>query len=186
MRARSLQKRKVSTIHIRELWQNGEIEKVSYGNYWGTFLNRKKPDDYKFVETCLTNEKAVICGPSACYHHGLLHTEPDRVYVATARTDRSEIKMNFPISRHYYSARTYEDDIITYNSAGIPVRVYDADRSVVDCIRMTDVIGEDMLHAILKAYKKYPKKNTDKLYDYARKMRVSRMVRERMQEEKIT
>ncbi|MBO4395163.1 MAG: type IV toxin-antitoxin system AbiEi family antitoxin domain-containing protein [Eubacterium sp.] len=178
MRTRTLLKNKVSTIHIRELYESGEIERISHGNYWGTFLGKKKPDDYKFVEACMTNDRAVICGPSACFYHGLLKHEPDRVYIATMRTDRAGMELKFPVSRHYYSARAFDKDVKTYTSAGIKVRVYDVDRTVVDCIRMADKIGDDMLKSILREYKRYSKKNLDRLYEYADEMRVGRLVRE--------
>ncbi len=177
MRTRTLLKNKISTIHIRELYEDGEIERVSHGNYWGTFLGKKKPDDYKFVEACMTNDRAVICGPSACFHHGLLKREPDKVYIATMRTDRAGMALKFPVSRHYYSTRTFENDIKTYTSAGIKVRVYDVDRTIVDCIRMAEQIGDEMLNSIIREYKRYSKKNTDRLYEYADEMRVGRLVR---------
>ena len=172
--------KKISTIHIRELLTNGDIEKVSHGNYWGTFLKKEKPANYKMIEACMTNPKAVICGPSACYYHGLLKKEPDSLFIATLRTDRGGMKLTFPVSRHYFSEQTFEKDIVTFKYEAVTVRVYDIDHSVVDCIRLADRIDEDTLDAILRAYRRSTKRNLKKAYEYADKMRVGRIVRERL------
>lgn len=175
---RTLIDNRVSTIHIKELLEDGDIEKVSHGNYWGAFLNIKKPKDYKYVEVCMTNKKAVICGPSACFYHGLLKKEPDKLFVATQRTDRGSLKMTFPVSRHYFSENGYWDDVLTYNSAGTVIRIFGIDKSVVDSIRFRDSFDEKKLDEILRAYKKSSKKDLKKCYEYADSMRVGKIVRQ--------
>ncbi len=175
---RTLIENRVSTIHIKELLENGDIEKVSHGNYWGAFLNKKKPKDYRFLEACMSNKKAVICGPSACYYHGLLKNEPDKLYVATKRTDRGGMKLGFPVSRHYFSENGYEDHVVSYAGDGITIRIYDIDRSVADSIRFRDGIDKNMLEEIIRAYKKSSKKDLKKCYEYAESMRVGRIVRD--------
>ncbi|MBO6109049.1 MAG: hypothetical protein J6P16_06575 [Eubacterium sp.] len=177
---RELLDKGISTIHIKELLMDRDIEKVSHGNYWGSFLNKEKPEKYKFIEACMTNKKAVICGPSACYYHGLLKKEPPVLYVATARTDRSGMKLMFPVSRHYYSKTTFDKYMDTYMESGMKVRVYNIDRSVVDCIRMREDIGEEILGEIIESYSKSEKKNTGDLLSYADDMRVGQIVRTRL------
>lgn len=168
---------RVSTIHIRELLESGDIEKVSHGNYWGAFLGIKKSKDYKFLETCMANGKAVICGPSACYYHGLLKKEPDKLYVATRRTDRGNMKLGFPVSRHYFSDQGFDNDVSTYVEHDVTIKVYGIDRSVADSIRIRTDLDGKTIEEILKAYRKTSKKNLKKCYEYADSMRVGRIVR---------
>ncbi len=175
---RTLIDNRVSTIHIKELLENGDIEKVSHGNYWGAFLNIKKPKDYKYLEASMANGKAVICGPSACFYHGLLKNEPDKLFVATKRTDRGGMKLDFPVSRHYFSENGYEDHMTSYVKNGVTIKIYDIDRSVADSIRFRDSIDEKTLDEILQAYRKSSKKNLKKCYEYAESMRVGRIVRD--------
>ncbi|MBR1873429.1 MAG: hypothetical protein IJ807_00840 [Eubacterium sp.] len=168
---------KISTIHIKELLEAGDIEKVSHGNYWGSFLKIPKPENYKMIEACMTNPKAVICGPSACYYHGLLQSEPEPLYIATARTDRGGMKLQFPVSRHYYSKQTFEDDMVTFKANGVTVRVYGIDRSICDSIRLESEIGVTQLKKIVEAYKKNPDAKPEKCLEYADRMRVGQIVR---------
>ncbi|MBR6228656.1 MAG: hypothetical protein IKQ97_02875 [Eubacterium sp.] len=171
---------KISTIHIRELLECGDIEKVSHGNYWGTFLHIEKPDNYRMIEACMTNPKAVICGPSACYYHGLLKKEPDKLFIATSRVDRGGMKLMFPVSRHYFSKESFHEDRETVMISGMPVNIYGVDRSVCDCIRMEDELGETVVDEIVRSYRKYGDSDMESLFDYADRMRVGRIVRNRV------
>lgn len=173
---------KITTIQIRTMLEEGKIEKVSHGNYWNLMSGKKKPKHYKMLEACMTNPKAVICSLSACYFHGLLDKEPDKLYVATARTDRGGMKLNFPVSRHYFSVSSFEDDVLNVKTGGHTIRVYDVDRSVCDCIRLEKEIGHDIVELVVDNYKKSKKKKPVHLLKYADRMRYGKIVREYLEE----
>ena len=175
---RRLLDEKVSTIHIRELVDGKDIEKISHGNYWGTFLHIDKPDNYKMIEACMTNKRSVICGLSACYYHGLIQDAPRELYVATRRTDRGAMKLTFPMSRHFFSVDNFEDDILTWNYHDIEVKVYDIDRSVADAIRIADDPGDKSIVEMVRTYKERSDADPDRCIVYADMMRVGRIVRD--------
>ena len=56
--------------------------------------------------------------------------------------------------------------------------VYDLERTICDCIRSRNKMGTETFHAALKLYAADPKKDLNKLYTYARKMRVSNVLRQ--------
>lgn len=175
---RTLLDARITTIQIRALVEEGKIERVSHGHYWNLMSGRKKPENYKMLEACMTNSKAVICALSACYYHGLLKEEPEKLYVATRRTDRSGMELAFPVSRHYYSIVTFEEDMVEVDTPSGSFKVYDIDRSVCDCIRMESEIGEEKLSLVLEAYRKYKNKDMDRLFAYADRMRFGRIARQ--------
>ena len=169
---------KITTIQIRTMLEEGKIEKISHGNYWNLMSGKKKPKHYKMLEACMTNRKAVICSLSACYFHGLLDEEPDKLYVATARTDRGGMKLNFPVSRHYFSVSSFEDDVLNVKTGGGSIRIYDMDRSVCDCIRLEKEIGRATVELVVENYMKSKKKKPTHLLKYADRMRYGKIVRE--------
>lgn len=75
---------------------------MTHGHYWLSGGQCKKPQDYKCIEVCLSNPKAVICMDSSLYYQKVSTKEPEYLSVATERTDRSILKMNFPTRRHYF------------------------------------------------------------------------------------
>lgn len=180
---RKLLDNKITTIQIRTMLEEGKIEKISHGNYWNLMSGKKKPKHYKMLEACMTNPKAVICSLSACYFHGLLDEEPDKLYVATARTDRGGMKLNFPVSRHYFSVASFEEDVLNVKTGGGSIRIYDVDRSVCDCIRLEKEIGQEMVELVVENYKKSNKKKPTHLLKYADRMRFGKIVRKYLEEE---
>lgn len=180
---RKLLDNKITTIQIRTMLEEGKIEKISHGNYWNLMSGKKKPKHYKMLEACMTNPKAVICSLSACYFHGLLEEEPDKLYVATARTDRGGMRLNFPVSRHYFSVASFEEDVLNVKTGGGSIRIYDVDRSVCDCIRLEKEIGQEMVELVVENYKKSNKKKPTHLLKYADRMRFGKIVRKYLEEE---
>ena len=59
--------------------------------------------------------------------------------------------------------------------AGNKVPAYDLERTICDVIR--NKLGTETFHAALKLYAVNPKKDLNKLSDYAKKMRVANVLR---------
>lgn len=178
MPTRKFLENKITTIQIKTLLQEGKIEKVSHGLYWNLMSGRSKPKNYKMLEACMTNPRAVICSLSACYYHGIIDEEPEELYVATQRTDRGGMKLPFPVSRHYFSVTSFEEDLMNVETKEGTIRIYGIDRSVCDCIRLEKEIGREKLDLVLEGYSRYSKKNVKHLLDYADRMRFGRIARE--------
>ncbi|MCH5252820.1 MAG: type IV toxin-antitoxin system AbiEi family antitoxin domain-containing protein [Lachnospiraceae bacterium] len=175
---RELLENKITTIQIRSMLDDGKIEKISHGHYWSLMSGKKKPKNYKMIEACMTNPRAVICSLSACYYHGLIKKEPEKLYVATARTDRGGMKLTFPVSRHYFSLLSFDEDVENVKTDWGNIKVYGVDRSVCDCIRLEKEIGHDQVELVVENYKKYKKQKMDHLLDYADRMRFGKIARE--------
>ena len=97
-----------SNRQISALTEEGYLEKICHGYYWLAEGPYKKPQDYKCIEVCLSNPEAVICMDSALYYQKVIAVEPEYLSVATERTDRSILKMNFPTRRHYFSDSNFQ------------------------------------------------------------------------------
>ena len=161
---------------ISEFVDNGMLERVCYGIYWFNCAEYAKPDDYKAIEICRSNPKAGICADSACYYQGLIDTEPPAVSIATRRDDRSKIKMNFPVSRHYYSGSNFTEHQQTIDTDFGQYAVYDIERSVCDCIRFRKDIDEGIFSLVIESYKKQ-EKEINRLICYAEKLHMLSQVK---------
>ncbi len=122
----------VSVLQMRELEEEGILERFTRGWYWCNACGLEKPADYKYIEIGKMNPKAIICYDSACYLNGLLDKEPAVVKVATARTDRKKMEIEFPIKRYFLTNIETEDNIITKETPFGSYRYYSADRALFD------------------------------------------------------
>ena len=175
--AAELKDARITTVQIKELVNKGIVEHVSHGFYWLIDEENGKPKNYQLIEACMVNPRAVICADSACYYHGLIDKEPEKLSVATLKTDRSRMQLNFPVSRHYYSNLAFEQDMQTIDTPYGQIRVYDVERSVCDCIRFRDDIGDEMLQLIIDNFLARRSNQMDRLLAYADAMRVGKIVR---------
>lgn len=127
-----------SNRQIAVLTDENYLEKVCHGCYWMLRCGHKKPDDYKCIEVCLSDPRAVIAMKSACYYQGIIKSEPDVLAVATERTDRSVIKMKFPVERHYFSSGYFQHGIERIETKFGKYNIYNIERSICDMVRLKD------------------------------------------------
>ena len=125
-----------SNRQISILVEEGYLQKICYGHYWLAGKQCRKPFDYKCIEVSLSNPSVVICMNSALYYQGVLSAEPDYLSIATERTDRSMMKMNFKVQRHYFSKRNFNVGITKKETEFGKYNIYDIERSVCDLHRL--------------------------------------------------
>lgn len=182
MNAARLKEARVTTVQIRELVEKGIIERVSHGHYWLIDEEKGKPENYQMIEACIVNPRAVICADSACYYHGLIDERPKKLSVATVKTDRSKMQLNFPVTRHYYSNLAFEQDVESFETPYGILRVYSLERSVCDAIRFRSDIGVRSVNHIVRNYMKQEDCQLERLLAYADAMRVGKIVRAKLEE----
>lgn len=146
----------------------GYLEKVCHGYYWLAGKNENKPSDYKCIEVCLSDPRAVICMNSALYYQGVLKAEPEYLSVATARTDRSLLSMNFPITRHYFSVSNYLMGVRKKETKYGFYNIYDIERSTCDLLRLESDIAIEIVNNVKNNEEKYRR-----LLKYAQSFRIT-------------
>ena len=124
------------------------LERVTYGIYWIPSDRYDKPDHYKAIEVIMSDPEAVICADSACYYHGIIEEEPLTLAVATKRSDRRKLDMQFPTTRYYISDSIYDQGIDTVETDYGQIRIYNAARSVCDCFKYKNKIDQNSFEQI--------------------------------------
>lgn len=130
------------------------LEKISNGYFWMSGAGIEKPADYKAVEVCFVNKNAVIMSDSACFYHGFIDVEPEKLSVGTRRNDRRIMTFPFSVTRHYLAQVSYEERISNIKTKFGSYNMYDIDRSVWDSIRFSESIAPDIFELIIEKYKK--------------------------------
>lgn len=167
---------KITVTQMRELEERGVIQKISYGWYWCTTCGLQKPADYKYIELGKVEPNAIICLESACYIHGLLGCEPYNVSIAIARNNRKQLKMQFPLQKHYYT-NLYNEGIEERRSVFGDYKVYNIESCICDCIRKINKLDYDIYLEIIENYSNRSDKQLDKLRKYAINMKVDKKIR---------
>lgn len=167
---KELMEEELSNRQIAVLAEEGYLEKICHGHYWiaGRY---GKPTDYKCIEVCLSNPRAVVCMGSAIYYQGGLAKEPEYLSVATERTDRSLLKVNFQIKRHYFSGNNFGIGIRKRNTEFGCYNIYDVERSVCDMLRFEQEIEVGLLDNLRDNGQQY-----ERILKYAEMLRIKQYI----------
>ncbi len=171
---RELEKEGFTNRQIAQLTGEEYLEKVCFGYYWLTQCAYDKPGDYKCIEACLSNPRAVIALRSACYYQGVGREEPSVLSVATERTDRSKMKLNFPLERHYFSSSIFSFGIKRIWTPFGGYNIYEIERSFCDRMRLDRAGADRGLAVELCDYMEAERAQTERILKYAELLRVGK------------
>jgi len=164
----------VHTDTIRKLLTEGKIEKIKPGLYR---LTDTTVTAYQgFVDVCMAMPRAVICLHSALSYYELTTTVPAVVMVAVPREEKYPRIKYPPVKVFYFSPANYEEGIETIHTKTGNFRIYNVEKTIVDCFRYRNRLGEDVAVEGLKNYLRRRYANLNRLFSYARKGRMYRVM----------
>ena len=165
----------ITRYMLYSLRDRGIIEKISRGIYRLADLpSISNPD---LVTVSLRFPKAVVCLVSALAFHDITTQLPHTVSVAVPREARIPSLDYPPVEAHRFADKAYNSGIETHLIDSVPVRVYCAEKTLVDCFKFRNKIGMDVVLEALKLYKKRNRFNPMLLLDYAKICRISMVMR---------
>lgn len=159
-------------IHRRTLYQlrdSGLLVELSRGVYQLTSQPVSNPD---LITISTRVPQAIICLISALSFHNITTQIPHMVYIAIAKDSKPPRIDNPPLSVHKFSGKALTEGIEKHVIDGIPVKIYNIEKTVADCFKYRNKIGLDVCIEALKLYKARKKINVQDLIKYAKICRV--------------
>ncbi len=162
----------VSRRMLTHYVQSGEFERIARGVYCSTKYE-PKDENLKWEQLAIaaSNVKGgVICLVSALIYYELTDDFMKQFWIAV---DNENSKAKFPMS-NIVRMRNMDIGVGEIELAGIPVRIFDIERTIIDSFRLLD------LETAMKALKLYlggfkGKPNIKKLEEYIVKLRASKV-----------
>ncbi len=167
--------RGITRYMLYSLRDKGVIERVSRGVYRLAELPTISNPD--LVTVSLRFPNAVLCLISALAYHDITTQIPHAVHVAVPRDSRAPSLDYPPIQAYRFSNTAYNSGIEIHQMDGAIVKIYNPQKTLVDCFKFRNKIGMDVVLEALKLYKRRKKLNLGKLLEYARSCRVERVIR---------
>ena len=129
------------------------------------------------VKVMLKVPKGVLCLISALAHHDMTTQIPHVVYVAIDRRTRQP-KISYPPTRMFRIAPSQlEAGVEKYTVDNHEIRVYSPERTVVDCFKYRNKIGQDVALEALRLYKERGPMKLSLILKYAKMCRVENVMR---------
>lgn len=173
--SRQLHESGLSYYKINKLVQENILKKVNKSTYENLLY---KGDENDFYNALVYIPNGVICLLTAARYHDLTNYMPSEIDVAIERKERVSTLPEWPsVSIHYFTKERHETGIITENQDDLTFRIYDIEKTVIDCIYYRNKVGIEEATEILRNYLKLQNRNIDKLYAYSKKLHCERILR---------
>lgn len=153
----------------------GVVEAVSRGVYRLASLEPLAYPDLVTVAKRVPH--GVLCLISALSFHELTTQVPHAIDVALER-GKAKPRLDYPPTRFFwFSGPAFHQGIETHDFDGVPVRIYDPEKTLVDCFRYRNQLGMDVVLEALRLWRERGRRKLDVLLKYARMRHVERAMR---------
>ena len=168
-RRRDLAAQGVTKNYLHRLIESGRIERVGRGLYRAK--DAEITEYHTLLEAALLTPKGVVCLLSALRFHDLTTQAPFEVWMAIDNKSWRPTTSDVPLRIHYFSGRALTEGVERHEIEGVPVKIYNAAKTVADCFKFRNKIGVDVAIEALRDYlrKRLPEKD---LWRYAEVCRV--------------
>jgi predicted transcriptional regulator of viral defense system len=120
---------------------------------------------------------AVVCLISALNVYKITTQIPYKVYIALPRKNRKAPRIEYPpLEIVWLQDKPYYAGIVNYLIDGFEVPIYDLEKSIADCFKFRNKIGNDVAIEALTNYMRRPKPDINRLVKYARLDRVQNIL----------
>ena len=125
--------------------------------------------------------EGILCLWSAWSIHQLTTSMPQAFHIAIKRGRKVSIP-SFPrMEVHHSTEDLLKIGVISMIIDGFNIRLYDVERCVCDAVKFRNKVGMDICSEIINNYLERPDRNLSKLMDYARRLRVGKIIEQYLQ-----
>lgn len=160
----------LTNYDVANLCKEGYVKRIRHGYY-----HLAEQEDLK-EEQILASllPESIVCVESALFYYGYSDFAPRQWSIAVPRNfSRTKLEINSLATKVYFvQPALFEIGRTSGDFNGVPLAVYDRERTICDCFKYRTKLDNEMFNKALNAYAADTKKNLSNLSSYAKKMRV--------------
>jgi len=169
-------------IHRRDLYRlrdKGKLEVLQRGLY--RLVGMPDPSLPDFVTIAKKIPDGVICLVSALAFHEMTTQIPHFIYLAVPQKSRKPSIEYPPLRFFWYGEETLKTGVEEHLIDGCKVKVFDREKTLADVVKYRNKLGMDIVLEALWMYWQCGSTDFNKLYSYAKLLRVERVLRPLME-----
>jgi predicted transcriptional regulator of viral defense system len=172
LRTRDLIALGVHTDALYMLRDSGRVVELGRGLYRLADAEEAEYPDLALIAARAPD--AAVCLISALAYHGITTQNPSSVHLAVPRGSYHGITLSIPVTVYRFDPKTFDKGLETQRIGGMPVKIYSAARSVVDCFKFRNKLGLDVALEALRLARQRKRVQNRELLHYARLLRVEK------------
>ncbi|GBU08255.1 hypothetical protein AwDysgo_15860 [Bacteroidales bacterium] len=158
---------------LLKLTTEGVVERVKAGIYHYS----SDAIDNTMIDIAKIIPGGVLCLYSAWAYYELSVQIPQAFNIAIEKSRKISIPAYPPIKLYYWKQKYHELGLIEREIGGYNVKIYDLEKSVCDGVKYRTKVGIEVSAEILKNYLKRKNRNLSLLMEYAKKMRIEKVLK---------
>lgn len=170
LRTRDLIALGVHTDALYSLRNSGRIIELGRGLYRLAEAEEAEHPDLALVAARASD--AAVCLISALAYHDITTQIPSSVHLAVSRGSYHGITLSIPVTVYRFDPKTFNKGLERHRVGGMPLKIYSAARSVVDCFKFRNKLGMDVTLEALRLARQRKRVQNRELLHYARLLRV--------------
>ena len=164
----------IPRTYLTKLVKEGKIERISRGVY-----AKKNVLVDEFVVLQSKSKNAIYSNTTALYLYGFSNRIPIKYDITINNGYNGTLQKDNNVNLFYTKKELLDLGVINYKlDSGNIIRVYDLDKTICDIIKNKKKIDAEIFNKAIREYFYSRKKNTLKLYEYAKKMNIYNKVRD--------
>ena len=164
----------IPRFYLTKLIKENKIERVSRGVY---IKKNVLVDEFVILQS--KSKYAIYSNTTALYLHGFSNRIPIKYDITVKSGYKGSLQKEDNVNLFYAKRELLGLGIIDYKlDSGNIIKVYDLDKTICDIIKNKKKIDAEIFNKAIRGYFYSKKKNTLKLYEYARKMNIYDKVRD--------
>ena len=172
LRTRDLIAHGVHTDALYALRASGRIVELGRGLYRLADVGEAEHPDLAVVAIRAPN--AAVCLISALSYHDITTQVPSSVHLAVPRGSYHSVKLSMPVTVYRFDPKTFNEGLETHHIGGMPLKIYSAARTVVDCFKFRNKLGLDIPLEALRLARQRKRVQNRELLHFARLLRVEK------------
>ena len=154
----------IPRFYLTKLIKEGKIERVSRGIY---IKKNDLVDEFVILQS--KSKNAIYSNMTALYLHGFSNRIPIKYNITINNGYNGSLQKEKNVNLFYTKRELLELGVINYKlDSGNIIRVYDLDKTICDIIKNKKKIDAEIFNKAIREYFYSRKKNTLKLYEYAK------------------
>lgn len=163
----------IPRIYLSRLVNDHVIERISRGVY---IKSNDIPDDMVLLQNKSNN--SIYSHTTALYLYGLSNRIPIKYDITVNQGYNGKLQTANNVNLFYIKRDLLELGLTSYNlDSGYEIRVYDLERTICDIIKNRNRLDQEIVNKAIREYFYSKNKNTLRLYEYAKKLKIYDKVR---------
>ena len=163
----------IPRIYLTKLVKDDKIERVSRGVY---IKKNVLVDEFIILQS--KSKTAIYSNTTALYLYGFSNRVPIKYDITINNGYNGTLQKDSNVNLFYTKKELLNLGVTNYKlDSGNIIRVYDLDKTICDIIKNKKKIDAEIFNKAIRVYFYSNKKNTLKLYEYAKKMNIYNKVR---------